>query len=136
MQTGRVVITGAGSLGRELALRYARAGWRVTMADIDATRGRGVCRVQALGADAARPSPNKCRRRHLGAGAARAVRAHFGGGVDHVVNNAGVASAGDVVPTFPRWRTGAGCWRSICWGWCAAAAYRPGPRGAGAADVW
>ncbi len=105
MQTGRVVITGAGSgLGRELALRYARAGWRVAVADIDATRAAAVAaEVRALGTDAA-PFPVDVGDDASLQALRDAVRAHFGG-VDHVVNNAGVASAGDVVDTaLADWR--------------------------------
>jgi NADP-dependent 3-hydroxy acid dehydrogenase YdfG len=100
-----VVITGAGSgLGRALALRYARAGWRVAVADIALDRAQAVVgELQALGNEAEafvvdvgdEASMNALR---------DAVLARFGN-VDHVINNAGVASAGDTIETtLDDWR--------------------------------
>ena len=50
----RIAITGAGSgLGRELALRYAREGWRVAVTDIQDGRARWVAgEVNAAGGEA------------------------------------------------------------------------------------
>jgi len=105
MQAGRVVVTGAGSgLGRELALRYARAGWRVAVADISSERADTVvAELRALGAQADAF--------HVDVGddasvqaLQQAVQERFGG-VDHLINNAGVASAGDVIETtMDDWR--------------------------------
>ena len=49
-----IAITGGASgLGRELALRYARAGWRVAIADRNDERGEATLReLQQTAADA------------------------------------------------------------------------------------
>jgi NAD(P)-dependent dehydrogenase (short-subunit alcohol dehydrogenase family) len=92
----RVFITGGASgLGRALALRHARAGDRVCIGDINDARGaETVAAGQALGADL----------RYLRCDvtveddllAARAALEGWWGGVDVVVNNAGVACAGAI----------------------------------------
>jgi len=101
----RVLITGAGSgLGRALAFRFAENGWRVACADIrlekaqDTVRlitgfGVGAMALQAdVGDDA---SVEEMRDEILAAW----------DGVDVVVNNAGVASAGSVAQTsLEDWR--------------------------------
>lgn len=93
----RIAITGAGSgLGRALALRFAREGWRVAVTDMDGERagavagevgdagGRGFAQILDVRAedDFAR--------------LAARLRDEWGG-VDVFVNNAGVGSAGSVV---------------------------------------
>lgn len=99
----RVLITGAGSgLGRALALRHARAGARVACVDIDAARaadtvatlaGEGhLAQTADVGDDASMQA--LCARIQ-----------HAWGGVDVLVNNAGIASAGAMVDTtMDEWR--------------------------------
>jgi short-subunit dehydrogenase len=96
MDKRRVVITGAGSgLGRALAFCFAEHGWRVACADIRLDRAQDTVRLM----------------REFGVGA-MALRVDVGDdasvdamhdeilaaweGVDCVINNAGVASAGTV----------------------------------------
>lgn len=90
----RVVITGAGSgLGRAMSIEFARLGWRVCISDINSERSRETERLVAshggkplvIGCDVTQPE-------HLVALAA-ALEQQWGG-VDIVVNNAGVAAAG------------------------------------------
>jgi NAD(P)-dependent dehydrogenase (short-subunit alcohol dehydrogenase family) len=99
----RVLITGAGAgLGQALALRYAAAGCRVACVDLgmersDATRARlagsgHLALVADVSSDAAMA--------HLHA----EVQAAWGG-VDVLVNNAGIASGGAMVDTsMEEWR--------------------------------
>jgi short-subunit dehydrogenase len=105
MEQRRVLITGAGSgLGRALAFCFAENGWRVACADIRRDRaedtvrlitefGVGAMALQAdVGDDA---SVEEMRDEILAAW----------DGVDVVVNNAGVASAGSVAETsLDDWR--------------------------------
>src|SRR5688572_20320193 len=97
MPARRVLITGAGSgLGRALAIRYARAGDRVACVDLDPARAEAT-RAELPGAG------------HLAlvadVGDDEAMAAlHAGierewGGVDVLVNNAGIASGGNMVET-------------------------------------
>jgi len=105
MQAGRVLITGAGSgLGRALALRYAKAGWRIAVADISPERTEeAVAELRGLGAQADGFLAD------IGDDASvlalqKSVQEQLGG-IDHLVNNAGVASAGDVIETsMADWR--------------------------------
>lgn len=98
MSEKRIFITGGASgLGRALAERYARAGWRVCIGDLDETR----C-AETMGAlHGARASHAlRCdvtREENLQA-AAEWLRANWGG-VDVVINNAGVAQAGSFIDT-------------------------------------
>jgi NAD(P)-dependent dehydrogenase (short-subunit alcohol dehydrogenase family) len=87
--TKRIFITGGASgLGRALAERYARAGWRVAIGDVNEAQLDGVdfyrCDVREI---------------EQLQSVADALVAKWGG-VDVVVNNAGVASAGimDQIP--------------------------------------
>ncbi|HEU5058780.1 MAG TPA: SDR family oxidoreductase [Kofleriaceae bacterium] len=93
---GRLFITGgAGGLGRALAARYGRDGWRVCIGDVD--REGGVRTAEALsraGADVHFLACDVTRDRDLEAAAAW-VDDRWGG-VDVVVNNAGVAVAGPI----------------------------------------
>lgn len=105
MQAGRVLITGAGSgLGRALALRYASAGWRVGIADIVPERAELVAgEVRTRGATAEAFAVD------VGSDASmerlRDEALQRLGGVDHLVNNAGVSSAGSVMDTsLDDWR--------------------------------
>ncbi len=91
MEHGRIFITGGGSgLGRAIALRYARARWRVAVGDVDGAR--------ALGLDCDVRDEGRLR-------AAAAALDDRWGGVDVVVNNAGVAMAGAIDEvTIDDWR--------------------------------
>ena len=105
MDQRRVVITGAGSgLGRALAFCFAENGWHVACADIRVDRARDTVRLITefgvgamavkvdVGSDA---SVEEMRDEVLAAW----------DGVDVVVNNAGVASAGTVAQTsLDDWR--------------------------------
>ena len=89
----RIFITGGASgLGRELALRFARAGWRVCIADLH--DGRGAETAAALGPGGEYLHCDVTREEDLQA-AARRLDERWGG-VDVVVNNAGVADAGAI----------------------------------------
>lgn len=90
----RVVITGAGSgLGRAISIQFARLGWHVCISDIDLQRARQTERQVAdnggkplvIGCDVTKPEQLET--------LAEALEKQWGG-VDIVVNNAGVASAG------------------------------------------
>ncbi|MFZ5636406.1 MAG: SDR family NAD(P)-dependent oxidoreductase [Pseudomonadota bacterium] len=104
MQTSRrVLITGAGSgFGLALAQRYARAGSRVACVDLIAERANAarasldgdghLAFVADVGDDASMQALHD------------AVQSAWGG-VDVLVNNAGIASAGDMVDTtMDEWR--------------------------------
>ncbi|MGB7755110.1 MAG: SDR family oxidoreductase [Salinisphaera sp.] len=96
---GRIAITGAGSgLGRALALRYARAGWRVAVTDIQTGRARRVAgEVNEAGGEAMAQTLDTRRESDFEQLIAR-LEAEWGG-VDVFVNNAGVASSGTVADT-------------------------------------
>lgn len=90
----RAFITGAASgLGRELALRFASAGYRVCVADIHEHRGQQVVdEVKALGTDAFFYLCDVSRDEALN-NAVKAMEQRWGG-TDVVINNAGVAGGG------------------------------------------
>jgi NAD(P)-dependent dehydrogenase (short-subunit alcohol dehydrogenase family) len=90
----RMMITGAGSgLGREIALRWAREGWRLALADVnEAGLGETLELVRAAGGDGFAKSCDVRDYSQLTA-LAQACEAKFGG-IDVIVNNAGVASGG------------------------------------------
>lgn len=97
MDQRRVLITGAGSgLGRALAFCFAENGWRVACADIRLDRARDTVRLitefgvgaMALKVDVGDDASVEAMRDEVLAA---------WDGVDAVVNNAGVASAGAVV---------------------------------------
>ncbi|MGB1562909.1 MAG: SDR family oxidoreductase [Sinimarinibacterium flocculans] len=96
MSAQRIFITGGASgLGRALAERYARAGWRVCVGDIDDAAGSETAGALAqLGGDAHYLHCDVTRDADFEAAAAW-LREHWGG-VDVVVNNAGVAAAGGI----------------------------------------
>jgi NAD(P)-dependent dehydrogenase (short-subunit alcohol dehydrogenase family) len=101
----RVFITGGASgLGRALALRYAREGDRVCIADIHDARGaETVAAGQPLGGDLRYLRCDVTAENDLSA--ARTALEGWWGGVDIVVNNAGVASAGAIeTVTIDDWR--------------------------------
>lgn len=92
-----VVITGAGSgIGRALALNFASRGARLALSDVDET---GLVETASLAQKAGAPDVHTARLdvadREAFVAYAAEVAAHFGQ-VNVVVNNAGVALAGDV----------------------------------------
>ena len=90
---GRIFITGGASgLGRATALRFARAGWRVAIGDVHDARGEEVRAL--LGPEGRYLRCDVRREDDLVAAAAELERAW--GGVDVVMNNAGVAGAGAI----------------------------------------
>ncbi len=90
----RIMITGAGSgLGREIALRWAREGWRLALADVNEDALSETLEwVRAAGGDG---FTQRCDVRDYSqlTALAQACEAKFGG-IDVIVNNAGVASGG------------------------------------------
>lgn len=90
----RIMITGAGSgLGREIALRWAREGWRLALADVNEA---GLRETLALACAAGGEGfVQRCDVRDYSqlTALAQACTEQFGG-IDVIVNNAGVASGG------------------------------------------
>ena len=99
MSGKRIFITGGASgLGKAIALRYARAGWRVCIGDVHEARGQEtLTELQALGPSALSLRCDVTREEDLRAVAERLTKDW--GGVDVVVNNAGVAQAGAIAGT-------------------------------------
>ncbi len=95
----RIAITGAGSgLGRAIALRYARAGWRVAVTDLQTTRAQGVAQeVEQAGGMALVQTLDTRREADFDQLVSR-LQTEWGG-IDVFVNNAGVASAGTAAET-------------------------------------
>lgn len=95
----RIFITGGASgLGRALAERYARAGWRVCIGDLDVARCTET--LQAMRSHAPATHALACdvtNEADLQAAADWLQREW--GGVDVVVNNAGVAQMGGIAET-------------------------------------
>lgn len=94
---GRIVfITGAGSgIGRAAALLFAREGARVVLTDVNpAGIEEAAAEIAAAGGQALALELDVARKADIEAVIAKAV-AHFGG-LDFVINNAGVALGGDV----------------------------------------
>jgi NAD(P)-dependent dehydrogenase (short-subunit alcohol dehydrogenase family) len=93
----RVVITGAGSgLGRALALRFARDGWQVAIADVnDGRMQETLTQVGQAGGSGFTQPCDVSRAEDLSSLAER-VRREWGG-TDVLVNNAGIATGGSVV---------------------------------------
>lgn len=90
----RIMITGAGSgLGREIALRWAREGWRLALSDVNDVGLQETLRlVREAGGDG---FVQRCDVRDYSqlTALAQACDEKFGG-IDIIVNNAGVASGG------------------------------------------
>ena len=93
----RVFITGAGSgLGKALALRFAREGWRVAATDLKLEAVEQTLKeVQAAGGSGFAMVCDVTSEESFAAVAAR-LNSEWGG-LDVVVNNAGVATAGTVL---------------------------------------
>lgn len=90
----RIMITGAGSgLGREIALRWAREGWQLALSDIsDEGLNETLRRVRDAGGDG---FVQRCDVRDYSQLTAFAQSCEQRlGGIDVIVNNAGVASGG------------------------------------------
>ncbi|PTL85592.1 SDR family oxidoreductase [Vitiosangium sp. GDMCC 1.1324] len=96
MSTQRIFITGGASgLGRAIALRFARAGWRVCIADVNDARGaETLASLTPLTSQSHYLRCDVTREEDLRA-ASEWLSAQWGG-VDVVVNNAGVAQAGAI----------------------------------------
>lgn len=93
MKTRIFVTGGASGLGREIALRWAREGARVCIGDLNAERGLAVVKeIEAAGGTGLFLTCDVTKTSDLQAVADRLLRDW--GGVDVVVNNAGVATAG------------------------------------------
>ena len=90
----RMMITGAGSgLGREIALRWAREGWQLALSDVnDAGLAETLKLVREAGGDG---FTQRCDVRDYSqlTALAQACEEKLGG-IDVIVNNAGVASGG------------------------------------------
>ncbi|TBU87093.1 SDR family oxidoreductase [Phytopseudomonas dryadis] len=90
----RMMITGAGSgLGREIALRWAREGWRLALSDVNEV---GLAETLGLVREAGGDGfSQRCDVRDYSqlTALAQACEEKFGG-IDVIVNNAGVASGG------------------------------------------
>lgn len=97
--TQRVFVTGgAGGLGRAIALRYAREGARVCIGDINPDAGASVAReINLSGGEGHYMECDVRRLTDLEKACAELTEKW--GGVDVVVNNAGVASAGSIEDT-------------------------------------
>lgn len=114
---GRVaVVTGAGSgLGRELALRFARAGMKLVAADVDeAAVARTAAELEAAGAAAIAVRCDVSSGADVEALAARTVEAF--GAVHVVCNNAGIAPLGVVWENTVadwQWTLGVNLWGVI-----------------------
>ncbi len=96
MHENRIFVTGGASgLGRAIATRYARAGYRVCIGDVHEERGEETrAAVEGVASDALFVRCDVTREQDLASVAEQLVERW--GGVDIVVNNAGVAQAGAI----------------------------------------
>ncbi len=103
-QQRRVLITGAGSgLGRALAIECAERGWKVAVTDLDVERARETRSALASPSHALALDLDVTRDEDF-VRASAAIREAWGG-IDVLVNNAGIASAGTVRQTsMNEWR--------------------------------
>lgn len=94
--SNRIFITGGASgLGRAIAERWAQAGWKVCIGDINADRGAEVVAIiNELGGEGRYEHVDVTNEQELQAVADRLVADW--GGVDIVVNNAGIATGGRI----------------------------------------
>lgn len=118
----RAFITGAGSgLGRAISMEFAAAGWRLGLLDVSAPRlAEAESAMRATGATVHAYQGDVADEAFVAASVADFVRR--AGGLEVMVNNAGVASAGPVENTPPadwRWITDINLF-GVVWG-CQAA---------------
>jgi len=118
----RAFITGAASgLGRAIATELAAAGWQLGLLDVSAPRlAEAEAALRALGATPHTYAGDVVDEAFVAALVGDFV--HRAGGLDIMVNNAGVAAAGPVETTPPsdwRWITGINLF-GVVWG-CQAA---------------
>lgn len=118
----RAFITGAASgLGRAIATEFAGAGWQLGLLDVSAPRlAEAESALRAAGATARAYAGDVADEAFVAASVADFVRE--AGGLDVIVNNAGVAAAGAVECTPPadwRWITDINLF-GVVWG-CRAA---------------
>lgn len=90
----RIFITGAGSgLGRALSLAYAKSGWKVGVAEIDPARARETCDlVRQAGGEPSEIICDVSRVENIENAAGKIEE--MWGGVDIVINNAGISCGG------------------------------------------
>ena len=95
----RTIVTGAGSgIGRAVALRLASEGARVVVSDVDKGAAEAVAaEIDGTGGEALARETDVARAADVGALVGQAVSRW--GGLDVMVNNAGVGVAGTVVTT-------------------------------------
>ena len=101
----RIFITGGASgLGRALAERHARAGWRVCIGDLDMERCAGALAAIRVHSPSSHALACDVTREDALQAAADWLQREWGG-VDVVVNNAGVAQMGGIAETsLEDWR--------------------------------
>jgi meso-butanediol dehydrogenase/(S,S)-butanediol dehydrogenase/diacetyl reductase len=92
----RAIVTGGGAgIGRSIALRFAGEGARVAVADVDEEAAKGV--ASEVGSEALARRTNVVRAGEVETLVSDVVEAW--GGLDVMVNNAGVGVAATVVST-------------------------------------
>ncbi len=95
MSKGIFITGGASGLGRAIAERYAAEGWNVCIGDLNASRGaETVAAIEAKGGSCEFVSCDVTKQSDLQRVADQLAKQW--GSVDVVVNNAGVAQAGDI----------------------------------------
>ncbi len=106
LKDNRIVITGAGSgLGRAIALRFAREGWRIAIADINEQGATETLKLVTASGGSGFVQTCNVREATDFETLAQRLQQEWGG-VDVIVNNAGIASAGTVVESrYSDWDT-------------------------------
>jgi NAD(P)-dependent dehydrogenase (short-subunit alcohol dehydrogenase family) len=92
---GVFITGGASGLGRAIAMRYAAAGWRVCIGDVNDERGAETVQDLAAGSPGALYLRCDVTREEDLQAVAATLQARWGA-IDVVVNNAGVALAGSI----------------------------------------